>query len=367
LALSLLLLLSACGAQGDAGSGSDASSASTSSSAGEPTPDASTPTQEPAPEDSAASDPSAQPEETPAEDASNGPEVDAGDWRACYRDVLNGLYQEKGQRTQREDYLPYSGVYYAQLLDMDGDGVRELIVLADLTLQIYTVQSGQAVLLAELPVGSRLGQTDVSYSFVINSCSDQASVITYDSQNEWTEEVVRVTTVNNGKVSETVFRAEAPEETDLPVWESLTEFYIDEVAVTQETYETKLGQAIDGSIEMDANWGMYPADAAQLELVEQALTATDADYLLPNSDCTYLTASDLAGMSAEQLRLARNEIYARHGRSFSDESLGAYFGEKSWYVAEYTPEDFDENGDVLLNRYEVANLQLIRQLEKQAS
>lgn len=39
----------------------------------------------------------------------------------------------------------------------------------------------------------------------------------------------------------------------------------------------------------------------------------------------------LRGASREQLRLIRNEVYARHGRTFSSEDLRAHFGAKPWY------------------------------------
>ncbi|MBR2063961.1 MAG: YARHG domain-containing protein, partial [Bacteroidales bacterium] len=49
----------------------------------------------------------------------------------------------------------------------------------------------------------------------------------------------------------------------------------------------------------------------------------------PLSNVVYLTKSDLAGFGPEVCRVARNEIYARHGRIFTDEILKAYFESKS--------------------------------------
>ena len=88
--------------------------------------------------------------------------------------------------------------------------------------------------------------------------------------------------------------------------------------------------------------------------------ATDSEYILFNSDSAYLTKKDLKGLSAEQCRIARNEIYARHGRMFDDEELQAYFDRQSWYTPSIAPEDFDES---LLNDYEVANRDLIVEYE----
>jgi hypothetical protein len=47
-----------------------------------------------------------------------------------------------------------------------------------------------------------------------------------------------------------------------------------------------------------------------------------------------LTEADLKGKSASDLQVMRNAIYARHGRSFKDAKLAAYFGKQSWYHAD---------------------------------
>lgn len=85
------------------------------------------------------------------------------------------------------------------------------------------------------------------------------------------------------------------------------------------------------------------------------------DYILPYSDSAYLTEADLTGLTPEQLRIARNEIYARHGRIFKDEELAEYFGGKSWYYP-ITEEVLDTE----LNEYEIANRDLIVSLENAA-
>ena len=88
------------------------------------------------------------------------------------------------------------------------------------------------------------------------------------------------------------------------------------------------------------------------------------EYLLPYSDSTYLTDSDLRILSSEELRLARNEIFARYGRMFKDAELQNYFNQCSWYKPLIKPEDFNENQ---LNVYEKANIKLIKQHEKAAA
>ncbi|MCD8148271.1 MAG: YARHG domain-containing protein [Clostridiales bacterium] len=88
----------------------------------------------------------------------------------------------------------------------------------------------------------------------------------------------------------------------------------------------------------------------------------DQDYILPNSDTSYLSKSDLENLTAEELRIARNEIYARHGRIFTDDSLNEYFNSKSWYNGTISADDFDNS---ILNEYEKANAELISEYESE--
>ena len=85
------------------------------------------------------------------------------------------------------------------------------------------------------------------------------------------------------------------------------------------------------------------------------------DYILPSSDSMYYTKKDLESLTSEELRIARNEIYARHGRKFQDEALQTYFDSCSWYYGYIEPEDFREN---ILNDYEIANRDLIKECEE---
>lgn len=84
------------------------------------------------------------------------------------------------------------------------------------------------------------------------------------------------------------------------------------------------------------------------------------DYILPTSNIEYLTMEDLEGLTAEECRIARNELYARYGRKFTDETLKAYFESKEWYEGTIETEDFQET---MLNEYEVANRDLIVEYE----
>lgn len=85
-----------------------------------------------------------------------------------------------------------------------------------------------------------------------------------------------------------------------------------------------------------------------------------SEYMFPDSNTTYLTMDRLRGMTAEQAEIARNEIFARHGRLFNDAGLQAYFNQCSWYNGTIAPENFDSG---VFNQYELANIQLISEYE----
>lgn len=85
-------------------------------------------------------------------------------------------------------------------------------------------------------------------------------------------------------------------------------------------------------------------------------------YIIPGSDTMYLWPSDLYSLTQGECRLARNEIYARHGRMFDDSELQYYFDTQEWYTGTITPEDFSDD---VLNEYEIYNRDIIAEYEKE--
>ena len=78
--------------------------------------------------------------------------------------------------------------------------------------------------------------------------------------------------------------------------------------------------------------------------------------LFPQTADRYFTAEDFADCPEDILVLAKNEIYARHGRMFLDREIYEYFLTRMWYEPTYAPEEFDES---CLNEYEKANIELL--------
>lgn len=129
----------------------------------------------------------------------------------------------------------------------------------------------------------------------------------------------------------------------------------------------------------DSFWGTEPTEAPSDvgdseefedfddadEDIEDDDTAIDDDtYIFPNSDTEYLTKSDLSGMSKSEINLAKNELYARHGRKFKSKELQEYFESKDWYVPKYSPKQWDKKGDTFFfNKYEIKNRDLLKKYE----
>ncbi|MFL6467235.1 MAG: YARHG domain-containing protein [Pyrinomonadaceae bacterium] len=74
-----------------------------------------------------------------------------------------------------------------------------------------------------------------------------------------------------------------------------------------------------------------------------------------------ITDDTLGAMFAEDLRVLRNEVYARHGRVFKDPELQKYFAAQAWYKP--NPDFKDE----MLNEIEAQNLAKIREAEETAT
>lgn len=86
----------------------------------------------------------------------------------------------------------------------------------------------------------------------------------------------------------------------------------------------------------------------------------DDEYVLINSDVEYINESDIADFTKAELRLARNEIYARHGCIFKSNDLNEYFNSKTWYIPTIQVGNFDTSE---FNKYELANIDTIKSLE----
>ena len=82
----------------------------------------------------------------------------------------------------------------------------------------------------------------------------------------------------------------------------------------------------------------------------------------PEASLRHLKINDFKGKSKSELRLMRNEMFARHGYIFSTEDIQNYFEKQSWYHGNITDGD-----EVYMKRFsdiERRNIHFIKLFEK---
>jgi hypothetical protein len=82
----------------------------------------------------------------------------------------------------------------------------------------------------------------------------------------------------------------------------------------------------------------------------------DDGFIFPDSSERRLTRDELRGLSVKELRIARNEIFARNGRFFQSDDLTQHFRQYSWYQP--------HSWEVSLNTTENYNVELIQAEER---
>lgn len=82
------------------------------------------------------------------------------------------------------------------------------------------------------------------------------------------------------------------------------------------------------------------------------------DYVISDSDARLIQEAEIRDFTPWQLKVARNEIYARHGRPFVHKDLQCYFATKSWYKVD---ESFTESS---LSSIENRNVATIKAFEE---
>lgn len=85
-----------------------------------------------------------------------------------------------------------------------------------------------------------------------------------------------------------------------------------------------------------------------------------SDYIFWDSNIRYLSESEAASLSLQQLNYARNEIYARRGYIFQSQELRDYFESKYWYYGIIPSSQFSFS---VFNSFEAANIELLKRYE----
>ena len=115
-------------------------------------------------------------------------------------------------------------------------------------------------------------------------------------------------------------------------------------------------KAVDG-MSWDEDPGIETIKSAKINKLRGLRYSGDG--LWPITSAEILTSGYFECYSADDLRLMRNDIYARHGYKFKDSSLRNIFEKQSWYK----PVTSNANS-LKFNEVERINIALIQNMEK---
>lgn len=235
--------------------------------------------------------------------------------------------------------VPYLAVNYSGLYHYDKNGVEECTYLHD---AYYNPKNNKLLIF----------QSGKSYSLIdLYTCNTELACSSY---YDYSSDSMIYTGMNGIEISEDEYTHIYNEIMKQIGKKSEDECYMQFYSSIDEAFRAYMSNR--GSISTSANSASESADTAL------AANASASEYILKDSSSRYLTKDDLQGFSADDCRIARNEIYARHGRKFDDEGLQSYFNSCSWYQGTIAPSDFDET---MLSDIEIANKNLIVEYEKE--
>lgn len=126
------------------------------------------------------------------------------------------------------------------------------------------------------------------------------------------------------------------------------------------TYNLTFTVQEDGYITLSENVPYSEEFSLAGDYIKDSMAEEHCEFVFPEDNVFPIDSSDLEGKTAVECKIARNEIYARHGRRFNDEQLQGYFDICSWYEGTVAPEAFSE---AMLNEVEKSNLQVISEYE----
>lgn len=214
-----------------------------------------------------------------------------------YNSILQNTYAMYGDGSQ-----------YA-LYDLDKDGIQEIIITAgtseaDWNNSVYTVSNQAAVM---------MGSFGTTVSLYVAEDGNGLYAVHGHMGNETIYQITKngsqlgITTVSQREISET------------------------------EDYYSN-GNGVSWLAINNGNTGESVSVAQST-----ASSSSSPDYILPDSSSRIIDPSEFGDFSINDMQMAINEIYARHGRMFQDEGIQAYFDSKSWYSGTVEPDYFDES------------------------
>jgi len=105
---------------------------------------------------------------------------------------------------------------------------------------------------------------------------------------------------------------------------------------------------------------LYPSNETQQLLIKYGVSSgvnSSNSGKFPQGSERLLSSADLSGLSKYDLKIMRNEIFARHGYIFMTNDMKNYFQNQSWYTPRYS------NVTAMLTSTEQKNVALIKRYE----
>lgn len=109
--------------------------------------------------------------------------------------------------------------------------------------------------------------------------------------------------------------------------------------------------------------GDYFIPSVYQELYLKCYDVICDDYYFRTLSEQVLTEEELYDMNLFDCRIAINELYAKHGRTFNNSFIRKIFELKTWYEPKYEATEFDAMVETLLTEIEMQNLQLLLEYE----
>ena len=191
----------------------------------------------------------------------------------------------------------------------------------------------------------RINMTAVVCTVIVAVCATIILCVAQPWKNNDEQEPVQVAQVENDDVNQVVKETPKPNDTK-PVEAVKKEEPVKKVEPAKEEPKKEHSKAAEST----------------LPVIKVTKTGTQNPYnnvRLIDASSRLLTKNEVAQMTKQELSLARNAIYARHGYQYKNAELSEFFGRQPWFK----PTDVKME-DVPFTKIELDNIRLIKAQEK---
>lgn len=248
---------------------------------------------------------------------------DAGERRTRYQqERLQGSWEESWNRDfPEEDERRITPVQYLLL------GLIAILIAALIALGLFWMKGRSGNRNAQDGGNVQVAQTETTKNTAGKDSGDGSVITILDGDGQAQSESAKQTST-----------AETPKEQNAVTGQTTEQ-------QTEKVSERQTGKITEKQTE-----------AVTIPTGQPQTSAQGGSYILPQSSERLLTDSDVDGMSYDEMQMAINEIYARHGRKFSSQSVQSYFDGQSWYQGTVEPDNFS---DSVFSQIESQNVQFL--------